>query len=37
MAMRVWQRQRIEDAERLEAMRAHIRRSITPTAQPVHR
>jgi len=27
-AVRVWQRQRIEDAERLEAMRARIRRSI---------
>lgn len=30
MAMRVWQRQRIENAERLEAVRAHIRRSIPP-------
>ena len=27
-AVRVWQRQRIEDAERLEAVRARIRRSI---------
>jgi antitoxin ParD1/3/4 len=27
-AVRVWQRQRIEDAERLEAIRACIRRSI---------
>ncbi|MGK6313257.1 ribbon-helix-helix domain-containing protein [Neorhizobium sp. DT-125] len=27
-AVRVWQRQRLEDAERLEAIRARIRRSI---------
>jgi antitoxin ParD1/3/4 len=27
-AVRVWQRQRIEDAERLEAIRARVRRSI---------
>jgi antitoxin ParD1/3/4 len=27
-AIRVWQRQRLEDAERLEAIRARIRRSI---------
>ncbi|WP_242225206.1 ribbon-helix-helix domain-containing protein [Shinella zoogloeoides] len=27
-AVRVWQRQRVEDVERLEAMRARIRRSI---------
>ena len=30
-AVRVWQRQRIEDAERLEAVRARIRRSIDDT------
>lgn len=27
-AVRVWQRQRLEDAERLNAMRARIRRSL---------
>ncbi|MDR3510462.1 MAG: hypothetical protein P4L73_02420 [Caulobacteraceae bacterium] len=27
-AVRLWQRQRLEDAERLEAIRARIRRSI---------
>jgi antitoxin ParD1/3/4 len=27
-AVRVWQRQRIEDAERLEAIRARVRRSL---------
>jgi antitoxin ParD1/3/4 len=27
-AMRVWQRQRIEDAERIEAIRARVRRSL---------
>ena len=27
-AVRVWQRQRMEDAERLEAIRARVRRSI---------
>mgnify|MGYP001005845478 CR=1 FL=1 len=27
-AVRVWQRQRIEDAERLEAIRARVKRSI---------
>jgi antitoxin ParD1/3/4 len=27
-ALRLWQRQRLEDAERLEAIRARVRRSI---------
>lgn len=27
-AVRVWQRQRVEDAERLEAIRARVKRSI---------
>lgn len=27
-AVRVWQRQRIEDAERLEAIRARVKRSV---------
>lgn len=27
-AVRLWQRQRVEDAERLEAIRARVRRSI---------
>jgi antitoxin ParD1/3/4 len=34
-AMRVWQRQRLEDSERLAAIRARIQRSFDDTRPPV--